>query len=120
MSDALAAAAVPSDCCARGLRGRSALVQPAGRAEAVRVPLQWGLHSGMALKQFDFGKCTFGDCACLTIANWRAPSFRERGPGKRSVQPDCDLQKARFPRGHRLRIDPSDNQMKGARFSFRM
>lgn len=52
-----------------GLQGRSALVQPFGRAE--QCEFRYNEFSGMALKQFDFVNVPLAT-ACLSIANWRA------------------------------------------------
>lgn len=101
--------------CRGGLQGRSALVQPFGRAEQCEFLLQCRF-SGMALKQFDFSKCTFGDCVfddCkLAGADFRSVALSSTAFSR------CDLQKADFREATGYRIDPSDNQMKGARFSF--
>ena len=97
-----------------GLQGRSALVQPFGRAE--QCEFRYNEFSGMALKQFDFSKCTFGDCVfddCkLAGADFRGVALSSTAFSR------CDLQKADFREATGYRIDPSDNQMKGARFSF--
>ena len=97
-----------------GLQGRSALVQPFGRAE--QCEFRYNEFSGMALKQFDFSKCTFGDCVfddCkLAGADFRSVALSSTAFSR------CDLQKADFREATGYRIDPSDNQMKGARFSF--
>ena len=71
-----------------GLQGRSALVQPFGRAE--QCEFRYNEFSGMALKQFDFSKCTSG-----------GRGFPRRGPEQHSVQPMRSA-KGGFPRGHRL------------------
>ena len=43
-----------------GLQGRSALVQPFGKAE--RCEFRYNEFSGMTLTRFDFSSCRFGDC----------------------------------------------------------
>ena len=87
---------------------------PFGRAE--QCEFRYNEFSGMALKQFDFSKCTFGDCVfddCkLAGADFRSVALSSTAFSR------CDLQKADFREATGYRIDPSDNQMKGARFSF--
>ena len=88
-----------------GLQGRSALVQPFGKAE--QCEFRYNEFSGMALKQFDFSKCTFGDCVfdnCkLAGANFRGVALGSTAFSR------CDLQKADFREASAYRIDPADN-----------
>lgn len=97
-----------------GLQGRSALVQPFGKAE--RCEFRYNEFSGMTLAQFDFSSCRFGDCTfddCkLTGADFRGV------PLGRTQFSRCDLRKADFRQAEEYGIDPANNQMQGARFSF--
>lgn len=97
-----------------GLQGRSALVQPFGKAE--RCEFRYNEFSGMTFVGFDFSSCRFGDCIfddCrLAGANFRCV------PLGRTQFSRCDLQKADFREATDYAIDPSANKMQGARFSF--
>jgi len=97
-----------------GLQGRSILVQPIGKAE--NCAFLYNEFSSMALAGFDFSSCTFTSCTfddCkLTGANFNGARLG------RSQFTRCDLQKADFRMAEGYAIDPSQNQMKGARFSF--
>ena len=85
-----------------GLQGRSALVQPFGRAE--QCEFRYNEFSGMALKQFDFSKCTFGDCV-FDDCKLAGADFRGAALGSTAFS-RCDLQKADFREASGYRIDP--------------
>lgn len=97
-----------------GLQGRSAIVQPFGKVS--RCDFLYNEFSGMSLAGFDFSSCSFRECvfdSCkLTGASFRAAQLG------RSQFSRCDLQGADFREAEGYAIDPAQNQMKGARFSF--
>ena len=82
-----------------GLQGRSALVQPFGKAE--RCEFRYNEFSGMTLTRFDFSSCRFGDCTfddCKLVGRifaacrWAAPSsagaiWRRRISGRPPTTP---------------------------------
>ena len=97
-----------------GLQGRSALVQPFGKAE--RCEFRYNEFSGMTLTRFDFSSCRFGDC---TFDDCKLAGADFRGvPLGRTQFSRCDLEKADFREATDYAIDPTDNRLRGARFSF--
>lgn len=97
-----------------GLQGRSALVQPFGKAE--RCEFRYNEFSGMSFVNFDFSGCRFGDCI-FDECRLAGADFRGVPLGHTQFS-RCDLQKADFREASDYAIDPSANQMQGARFSF--
>ena len=97
-----------------GLQGRSALVQPFGKAE--RCEFRYNEFSGMSFVNFDFSGCRFGDCI-FDECRLAGADFRGVPLGHTQFS-RCDLQKADFREATDYAIDPSANQMQGARFSF--
>lgn len=97
-----------------GLQGRSALVQPFGKAE--RCEFRYNEFSGMTLVQFDFSSCRFGDCI-FDECKLSGADFHGAPLGRTQFS-RCDLRKADFREASAYAIDPSRNQMQGARFSF--
>lgn len=97
-----------------GLQGRSALVQPFGKAE--RCEFRYNEFSGMNFIRFDFSSCRLGDC---TFDDCRLTEADFHGVPLGGTQfSRCDLRKADFREATGYTIDPSANQMQGARFSF--
>ncbi|MDD4850132.1 MAG: pentapeptide repeat-containing protein [Gemmiger sp.] len=97
-----------------GLRGRSALAQPFGKA--VGCAFQYNDFSGMVLSGFDFSSNRFAEC---TFDDCKLPGANFRGvPLGRSQFAGCDLTKADFRDAESYAIDPTANTLKGARFSF--
>lgn len=97
-----------------GLQGRSALVQPFARLTG--CAFQYCDFSGMALNAFDFSSCefresVFDDCKLV------GADFRGVPLGRTSFT-RCDLRQADFRSAEGYAIDPANNRMKEARFSF--
>lgn len=97
-----------------GLQGRSALVQPFGKAE--RCEFRYNEFANMSFVNFDFSGCRFGDCTfdeCrLTGADFHS------APLGHTQFSRCDLRRADFREAADYAIDPRNNQLEGARFSF--
>lgn len=97
-----------------GLQGRSAIVQPFGKLK--NCDFRYNEFGGMTLTGFDFSACSFTECtfdSCkLTGADFRGVRLGQTQFSR------CDLQKADFREAEGYAIDPAQNRLKGARFSF--
>ena len=97
-----------------GLQGRSALVQPFSRLK--NCVFQYNEFAGMALAGFDFSSCEFRECV-FDECKLTGAGFHGVPLGRTSFS-RCDLQRADFRMAEAYAINPADNRMKGARFSF--
>ncbi len=97
-----------------GLQGKSALAKPL--AAVKNCMFQYNDFSGMALPEFDFASCEFRDCrfdSCrLTGADFHGVRLGE------SQFTRCALDKADFRDAQGYCIDPANNTLRKARFSF--
>lgn len=97
-----------------GLQGRSALGMPFTSAQ--NCAFQYNDFSGMALAGFDFSTCNFMECS-FDECSLKNAVFNGV-PLARSRFTRCDLTGADFRSASGYGIDPADNKLRGARFSF--
>ncbi len=97
-----------------GLTGRSKLAQPFGKIEG--CAFQYNDFSGMSLNGFDFSGSTFAECR-FDDCHLAGACFHGVPLGRSSFT-RCDLERADFRDARAYAIDPSDNKLKDARFSF--
>lgn len=97
-----------------GLQGRSALGQPFTSTQ--NCIFQYNDFSAMALAGFDFSACSFMECN-FDECGLQNASFHGT-PLAQSRFTRCDLTGADFRGAAGYSIDPAENKLKGARFSF--
>ena len=106
-------------CAFRGigwgaLQGRGGLGQPIGKA--INCSFRYNQFVGMALGGFDFSRNQFSECL-FDDCKLAEADFNGAGLG-RTAFTRCDLQNADFRAAQEYLIDPNQNKLKGARFSF--